>query len=381
MFRDFIYFVRNLYNASGSIPLHEPRFIGNEKKYLLECIDSNYVSSVGPFVDQFEKSIANYTGAKYAISTVNGTSALHMALLLSGVTQEDEVLTQPFSFVATSNAIKYCGSEPVFIDIDLDTLGLSPEKLSDFLSNHTFVDKEGSCINKITKKRLKACIPMHTFGHPLKIDEIKSVCDKFHIILIEDAAESLGSFYKGVHTGTSGLMGILSFNGNKSITTGGGGMILTNTESLAKKAKHLTTQAKQPHKWEYIHDSVGYNYRLTNIQAAIGVAQMENLSFFIENKRAISKKYSDFFKNSDINFIIEPINSRSNYWLNAILLTNKKTRNDFLKKTNSEGIMTRPGWELLNRLPMFQNCQIGNIENATFIANCIANIPSSVIIP
>lgn len=380
MYNKFVKFVKQLYNSDEFIPLHEPRFWGNEKKYLKECIDSTFVSSVGKFVDLFEENIAKYTGSKYAIACVNGTAALHISLILSDVKQNDEVITQPLTFIATANAISYTGAKPVFIDVDKDKLSLSPEKLETFLSENTFLDDIGFCHNKKTDKKIKACIPMHTFGHPARIDEIKFICNKYHITLIEDAAESLGSYYKGQHTGTIGKFGTLSFNGNKTITTGGGGMLLTNDWELAKKAKHLTTQAKVPHKWEYVHDFIGYNYRLPNINAALGVAQLEQLPKFIEKKRQLAEKYQAFFKDTDINFISEPSNSKSNYWLNAVLLKNRAERDNFLKFTNENGVMTRPVWELMNKLVMFKNYQTENIENAEWLADRVVNIPSSVII-
>lgn len=380
MYSKFIYFVKEVYNTDEFIPLHEPRFIGNEKKYLNECIDSTFVSSVGKFVDLFEENIAKYTGAEHAIACVNGTAALHIALILSNVKQNDEVITQPLTFIATPNAISYTGAKPIFIDVDKDTLGLSPEKLEKFLSEETYFDDLGFCHNKKTEKIIKACIPMHTFGHPTRIDEIKSICDRYNITLIEDAAESLGSYYKGKHTGTFGKLGTLSFNGNKTITTGGGGMILTNDAELAKKAKHLTTQAKVPHKWEYVHDFVGYNYRLPNINAALGVAQLEQLPEFIKKKRELAGSYKNFFKDTEVKFISEPESSKSNYWLNFILLKNRTERDIFLKQTNENGVMTRPVWELMNRLEMFKNCQVENIENAEWLADRVVNIPSSVIL-
>lgn len=380
MYSKFTNFVKETYKTSEFIPLHEPRFVGNEKKYLNECIDSTFVSSVGKFVDLFEENIAKYTGVKHAIACVNGTAALHIALVLSDVTQNDEVITQPLTFIATANAISYTGAKPIFIDVDKDTLGLSPGKLEKFLSENTYFDSNGFCHNKKTDKIIKACIPMHTFGHPARIDKIKSICDKYKIILIEDAAESLGSYYKGQHTGTFGKFGTLSFNGNKTITTGGGGMLLTNDTELAKKAKHLTTQAKVPHKWEYVHDFIGYNYRLPNINAALGVAQLEQLPNFIEKKRQLAEKYQQFFKNTEIKFISEQGNSKSNYWLNAILLKNRKERDSFLKQTNESGIMTRPVWELMNRLDMFKNCQTENVENSEWLADRLVNIPSSVVL-
>ena len=378
-FKNIVNFIRKTYNQhKGFIPLHEPRFNGNEKKYLNECIDSTFVSSVGKYVDRFEEMVAEYTGAKHAVATVNGTAALHIALMLSDVKRDDEVITQSLTFIATANAISYCGAKPVFIDVDKDTMGLSPNKLSIFLSNNTFINNDGFCINKEYGKVIKACVPMHTFGHPCRIDEIKNICNKYNITLIEDAAESLGSFYKEKHTGIVGKFGILSFNGNKTITTGGGGMIITNDEKAAILAKHLTTQAKVPHKWEYVHNYVGYNYRLPNINAAIGVAQIEQLSGFIENKRELADKYKKFFQSTDIEFFTEPENSKSNYWLNAIILKDRKERDNFLKFTNENGIITRPIWELMNRLEMFKDCQTDGLENAEWLVDRVVNIPSSV---
>jgi len=380
---NLIKFIQQTYNTKDFIPLHEPRFRGNEKKYINECIDSTFVSSVGKFVDLFEQKIAEYTGAKYAVAAVNGTAALHMALLLSNVGDDDEVITQPITFVATANAISYTGASPVFIDVDKDTLGLSPEKLEHWLSlntTHSSDDKQPVTINKKSGKQIKACVPMHTFGHPCRIDEIVEICNNYNITVIEDAAESLGSYYKGKHTGTFGKLAILSFNGNKTITTGGGGMILTDDEDLAKLAKHLTTQAKVPHKWEYIHDFIGYNYRLTNLAAALGVAQLEQIPGFIKAKRELAKSYKNFFINTNIEFVNEPNNSQSNYWLNTILFENRNVREEFLEYTNQNGIMTRPVWKLINELPMYKKCQTGDLSNAEWLADRIVNLPSSVIL-
>jgi perosamine synthetase len=379
MYDDFVNFARTLYNNQGPIPLHEPRFIGNEKKYLNECIDSSYVSSIGKFVNQFEEKIAEYTGAKFAIATTNGTSALHISLLLSGVGQKDEVITQPLTFVATCNAIHYCGADPIFIDVDKETLGLSPESLNIFLSENAII-KNNQCFNKSSGKKIKACIPMHTFGHPCRIDEIKEICDEYYISLVEDAAESLGSFYKDKHTGTYGQMGILSFNGNKIITGGGGGCIITNNESFAKKAKHLTSTAKVPHKWEYNHDMIGYNYRMPNINAALLLAQFESLDNFLINKREIAMAYKEFFKDKSCRFIEEIENSRANYWINAIILKDKEERNLFLDKTNSYGVMTRPIWSLMHKLKMNQGFQSDSLINAEWLEDRVVNIPSSAFI-
>ena len=383
-YKELVNFIRKAYNKpDGFIPLHEPTFNGNEKKYLIDCIDSTFVSSVGKYVDKFEEMVAEYTGAKYAIAAVNGTAALHIALVLSDVTDNDEVITQPLTFIATANAISYIGAKPVFIDVDKDTMGLSPEKLKLFIKTKTkqVLNPDSNKIqpkNKQTGKFIKAVIPMHTFGHSTRIDEIKTICDEYNIALIEDAAESLGSYYKGKHTGTFGQFGTLSFNGNKTITTGGGGMILTNNEELAKKAKHITTTAKVPHKWEYVHDMIGYNYRLTNLAAALGVAQMEQLPSFIESKRKLAKEYEEFFSSTDIEFVIEKTDCKANYWLNAVILKDREQRDEFLEKTNSEGIMTRPIWELMNRLKMFKDCQAENLSNSEWLADRVVNITSTV---
>lgn len=326
--------------------------------------------------------IAEYTGAKYAVAAVNGTAALHMALLLSGVKQEDEVITQPLTFIATANAISYIGAKPVFIDVDRDTMGLSPIKLKEYLEKFTYSveDNEGKHThNLITHRRIKACVPMHTFGHPVRIDEIKEICEEYNIVLIEDADESLGSFYKGKHTGTFGKFGTLSFNGNKTITTGGGGMIITDDEKMAKLAKHLTTQAKVPHKWNYEHDFIAYNYRLTNLAAALGVAQMEQLPEIIKSKHELALKYKTFFSGLNFSFIDEPLNSNSNFWLNAIILKDRKQRDEFLEYTNNKGIMTRPIWQLMNRSPMFKRCQNGNLSNAEWLVDRVVNITSTVL--
>jgi len=371
-------FIREIYKTpEDRIPLHAPVFNGNEKKYLLECIDTTFVSYVGKFVTLFEDKMAEYTGSRFAVAIDNGTDALHITLKLAGVERDDEVITQPLTFIATVNAIAYTGAHPVFIDIDNDTLGLSPGKLREFLSANAEV-RDGKCFNKTTNRHIIACVPVHVFGHPAKIDEIKLICDEYNIKLIEDAAESLGSKYKGQHTGTFGDMGILSFNGNKTITTGGGGMIITNNERLAKEAKHITTQAKVTHEWEYIHDKVGYNYRMPNINAALGVAQMENLDEFIENKRELAQAYKTFFDNCELEFFTEPEDAYSNYWLNAVILKNREARDSFLEYSNQHGVMTRPAWRLMNQLDMYKNCQCGNIENAEWLANRLVNIPSSV---
>ena len=371
-----IKFIKSIFKDDNFIPLHEPKFVGNEKKYLNECIDSTFVSSVGKFVNEFEKRITNYTGTKYAIATTNGTSALHISLILAGVDKDCEVITQSLTFVATCNAISYCNAKPIFIDVDRDTMGLSPSSLRYFLENNTTL-KNKKCINKKTKKIIKACVPMHSYGHPCRIDEIRKICDEYNIFLVEDAAESLGSIYKGKHTGTFGHIGTLSFNGNKIITAGGGGCIITNDKFFANKAKHLTTTAKVPHKWEFNHDMVGYNYRMPNLNAAILVAQLENLNNFLKKKRQLAKNYEVFFKSINYTFFKEPKDSKSNYWLNSIILKDKKQRDKFLEDTNSKGVMTRPIWTLMNKLPMFKDAECDELKNSEWLDQRVVNIPSS----
>ncbi|MCM8526612.1 MAG: LegC family aminotransferase [Lentisphaeraceae bacterium] len=370
---NFIKFVREIYQTEDFIPLHEPRFIGNEKQYVNDAIDSTFVSSVGEYVNRFEKEFAEYVGSKFAVATVNGTAALHVSLLVGGVQPEDEVITQPLTFIATCNAISYCVAKPVFVDVDLDTLGLSPDSFRKFLEENS-IQKSGNCINKITGKRISACVPMHTLGHPCRIDEIKKICDEFNIALIEDAAEALGSYYQNNHLGNRGKLSAFSFNGNKIITTGGGGMITTNYEELAKKCKHITTTAKIPHSWEFNHDQIAYNYRMPNLNAALGCAQLENLDDFIDKKRSLADKYHHHFDN----LLKEPKGSKSNYWLNAVVTNSEKEQQIFLKETNSAGVMTRPLWTLMNELPMFKNCQISELPNSKKLASTVVNIPSSV---
>lgn len=377
MLNEVIKFIREIYHTSDFLPLHEPVFFGNEKKYLNECIDSTFVSSVGKFVDQFEQLMAAYTGANYAIATVNGTAALHIALKLIGVAEGEEVITQPLSFIATCNAISYCGAKPVFIDVDRDTMGLSPYSLLSFLQQYV-EQREDGCYNKSTGSRISAVLPMHTFGHPCRIDEIAAICNDYSIPLVEDAAESLGSFYKGKHTGTFGQLGAFSFNGNKTITTGGGGMIVTNDEAFAKRAKHITTTAKVPHPYEFIHDEIGYNYRLPNINAALGCAQMENLAVILQKKRELATTYEKFFTDKDIQFVKEPENAMSNYWLNAVILKDKRNRDEFLQQMNGAGIMTRPIWQLMNRLEMFKHSLAEDLTNALWLEERVVNIPSGV---
>ncbi|MCG3663359.1 LegC family aminotransferase [Aliarcobacter butzleri] len=379
MMQKTVDFIKETFNTQEFIPLHEPRFIGNEKKYLNDCIDSTFVSSVGKYVDTFEKEFAKTVGSKFAIATVNGTAALHISLLLADVKKDDEVITQPLTFIATCNAISYIGAKPIFIDVDLDTMGLSPKSLKNFLeTNCELIDDK--CINKTTNKQIKACVPMHTFGHPCKIDEIKEICDSWNITLVEDAAESLGSYYKNKHTGTFGKIGAFSFNGNKIITSGGGGVIVTDDEGLAKRGKHITTTAKITHPYEYVHDEIGYNYRLPNINAALLVAQLEQLERFLVSKRELAKIYDEFFSLNSIKFIKESENSKSNYWLQAVLLDDLKQRDEFLEFTNKNGVMTRPIWKLMNELDMFKDCQKDDLINAKYLEERVVNIPSSVIL-
>ncbi len=374
--QNVIDFIRNLYQTAEFIPLHEPKFFGNEKNYVLDCIDSTFVSSVGKYVDRFEQLMAEYTGAKYAVATVNGTAALHIALKLAGVGTGDEVITQPLSFIATCNAISYCGAKPVFVDVDRNTLGLSPESLQDFLAANT-TQTATACLNKNTGNRISAVVPMHTFGLPCRIDDIARICMKFGIPLVEDAAESLGSFYQGRHTGTFGKMAAFSFNGNKTITTGGGGMIITDDEALAKRAKHITTTAKLAHPYEFIHDEIGYNYRLPNINAALGCAQMESLPRLLESKRAIASAYADFFRAANITFVAEPPGASANHWLNALVLEDRHARDIFLEELNEAGVMSRPIWRLMNELTMFNACQSSDLPNAQWLEERVVNIPSS----
>lgn len=385
-----INFIRSTFQEpTDFIPLHDPRFIGNERKYIAEALDSNFVSSVGEFVGRFEKMCADYTGAPYAIAAMNGTSALHIALKLSGVEPGDEVLTQSLTFIATANAISYTGAHPVFMDVDRDTMGLSPAALEVWLQDNVEMrpsqsqsqgQSQSLPYNKSTHRRISACVPMHTFGHPVHLDELMAVLERYNIPLVEDAAESLGSYYKGRHTGTFGKFGILSFNGNKIITTGGGGMILTADEELARRAKHITTQAKVPHRWEFRHDEIGYNYRLTNLAAALGCAQIESLNHFVEQKRQLAAQYKTFFQTTPWQFFEEPEHCQSNYWLNVILASDRKERDELLHYTNDHGVMTRPIWELMTDLPMFATCQHDQLTNSRWFADRVINIPSSVIV-
>ncbi|MCC5943279.1 MAG: LegC family aminotransferase [Balneolaceae bacterium] len=376
--KEILDFIRSIYPNRETIPLHSPVFLGNEKKYLLDTIDSTFVSSVGAFVDQFEQMICEYTGSKHAVAVVNGTSALHIALMLSGVQRDDLVITQALSFVATANAIRYLGADPVFLDIDKDSFGLSPIALGNYLKNSTCRDnKTNQLLDKASKRPIKACVPMHTFGFPCRIDEITDLCNEYGITVVEDAAESLGSIYKGRHTGSFGQLGVYSFNGNKTVTAGGGGIIVTNNRELAERAKHVTTQSKKAHSWEYYHDQIGYNYRCPNLNAALACAQLEVIEIIINNKRETHRMYSDFFSDSDPRFLQEPGNCRSNCWLNSIIFSSKKERDKFLSFSNEQGVMTRPAWNLLNTLPMYGNCLHDGLENSKIVQDRLVNLPSS----
>ncbi|EAL3458417.1 aminotransferase LegC [Campylobacter coli] len=377
MFEKEISFIKSLFNKEN-IALHEPCFIGNEKKYLLECIDNGFVSSVGEFVTRFEEALKEKTKARFVIATNTGTAALHIALLANGIDENCEVITQSISFVATANAIAYTGAKPVFLDIDENTLSLSPKALEHFLENQTY-QKDNLSYNKTTHKLIKACVIMHTFGLSAHIKAIKELCEKYHILLIEDAAEALGSTYENKALGTFGKCGILSFNGNKIITGGCGGAILSDDENLAKLARHLSTTAKIPHPYEYDHDRIAYNYRLCNINAAILFAGLENLELFLENKRELAKIYKDFFKNHDkCKFIDEKSNEKSNFWLNTLLFKNENLRNIFLEECLKNNIFVRPVWKSLPSLKAFQNCQSNELINTKKLEKRLINLPSSV---
>jgi dTDP-4-amino-4,6-dideoxygalactose transaminase len=361
------------------VSLHEPSFDGNELEYLKDCIDSTYVSSVGKYVDKFETDITRYTGAKFAISVVNGTAALHIALKLADVKPGDEVLLPALTFVATANAVTYCGAIPHFADSEDSTLGIDALKLREYLTNATS-QESGKCINKNTGRVIRALIPMHTFGHPSDVDGLLSIANDFNIVLIEDAAESLGSFYGGRHTGTFGLLGTLSFNGNKTITTGGGGAILTNDEGLARRAKHVTTTAKLPHAWDFRHDEIGYNYRMPNINAALGCAQLEQLPSKLKAKRELFLRYQNAFKDlKGVKLFSEPMNCQSNYWLQTLLLDEfeSKFRDNILSATNNSHIVTRPIWVSMNELEQFKYSPSMDLTNAKLLSQRIINIPSS----
>lgn len=378
MFDTLIRFVRDQYRTDDFIPLHAPVFRGRERELVLDTIESTFVSSVGAYVDRFEKDMAEFTASPRAVAVMNGTAALHIALKLAEVVPGDLVVTQSLTFVATCNAIAYCSAEPLFVDVDRHTLGLSPTALDAWLSEHAHIDDQGDCRTLVGHRRIRACLPMHTFGHPVELDALIAVCERWHLILVEDAAESLGSYYKGRHTGNFGKIGVLSFNGNKIMTTGGGGMLLTD-EATGKRAKHLTTTAKIPHPYEFVHDEVGYNYRLPNLNAALGCAQLEQLPAFLASKRTLAARYIEFFKDSDLQPIVEPVGCRSNYWLNGVICQDGAQRDALLKATNDAGVMTRPIWALMTRLPIYVNALRGPLDNAEWLEARVVNLPSSVL--
>ncbi|MCG9650452.1 LegC family aminotransferase [Vibrio brasiliensis] len=369
-------FVRDTYKTDEFIPLHVPTFDGNEKAYVMESIESTFVSSVGKFVDDFETKIEAYTGTAKAVATVNGTAALHAALYMADVQRGDLVITQALTFVATCNALYHMGAEPIFLDVSPVSLGLCPKSVDAFLEENAEITDAG-CIHKKTGRRIKAVVPMHTFGHPVELDELVAVCLKWNITLVEDAAESLGSFYKGKHTGTIGDFGAVSFNGNKIITTGGGGMVLCKTQELGARTKHVTTTAKVPHPYEFFHDEPGFNYRMPNLNAALGCAQMEVIEQYLKKKRLLAEGYKDFFNGTDFKFVTEPEYAQSNYWLNAIICPDKESREEALTGTNSSGVMTRPIWQLMHRLPMFENAIRGDLTYSEFIEAHLINLPST----
>ncbi|HAS8565425.1 TPA: LegC family aminotransferase [Vibrio vulnificus] len=369
-------FVRDQYQTQDFIPLHAPTFAGNEKAYVMETIESTFVSSVGKFVDEFERKMEAFTGTPKAVATVNGTAALHAALYMAGVERGDLVITQALTFVATCNALYHMGAEPIFVDVSPVSLGLCPKAMSAFLEDNAQVTEAG-CIHKQTGRRIKAVVPMHTFGHPVELDELVAVCLKWNISLVEDAAESLGSFYKGQHTGTIGDFGAVSFNGNKIITTGGGGMVLCGSEEAGRRTKHVTTTAKVPHPYEFFHDEPGFNYRMPNLNAALGCAQMEVLERYLAQKRQLAHQYQAFFASSDVTFVVEPEYAQSNYWLNAIICADTQQRNELLEQTNAAGVMTRPIWQLMHRLPMFEQALRGDLTHSEFIEAHLINLPST----
>ena len=372
-------FVRDTYKTDEFIPLHVPTFDGNEKAYIMETIESTFVSSVGKFVDDFERKIEAYTGTAKAVATVNGTAALHAALYMADVQRGDLVITQALTFVATCNALYHMGAEPIFLDVSPVSLGLCPKAVDAFLNENAEVTGRG-CIHKKTGRRIKAVVPMHTFGHPVELDELITVCLNWNIALVEDAAESLGSFYKGKHTGTIGDFGAVSFNGNKIITTGGGGMVLCKTPESGARTKHVTTTAKVPHPYEFFHDEPGFNYRMPNLNAALGCAQMEVIDQYLKQKRLLAEGYKNFFKGTDFKFVTEPEYAQSNYWLNAIICPDKESREEVLIGTNASGVMTRPIWKLMHKLPMYEGCYKGDLSYSELIEDLIVNLPSSPVL-
>ncbi|CTR23275.1 LegC family aminotransferase [Escherichia coli] len=374
--KSIIEFVRDVYKTDEFIPLHAPVFNGNEKKYVLDTLDSTFVSSVGKYVDDFERKMESYTGTARAVATVNGTAALSAALYLAGVKRGDLVITQALTFIATCNALYHLGAEPVFTDVSPVSMGLCPVALDNWLSENTELTEKG-CVHRKTQQVVRAVVPMHTFGHPVELDELITVCQKWHIVLVEDAAESLGSFYKGKHTGTLGDYGALSFNGNKIITTGGGGMVLCRSSEAGVRAKHVTTTAKVPHPYEFYHDEPGFNYRMPNLNAALGCGQMERLDSFLKQKRELAQRYEAFFAGSEFRFVKEPEYAQSNFWLNAIICENMDARDAMLVQMNEAKVMVRPIWKLMHRLPMFEHAMRDDLKNSEQIEARLINIPSS----
>jgi len=375
--RSLIKFIRETYQTNEFIPLHAPTFSGNEQAYVAETIASTFVSSVGRFVIDFEHKIESFTASPKAVATSSGTCALHTALYMAGVTSGDLVITQALTFVATCNTLYHMGAAPIFVDIATTSLGLSPQAVQAYLEEHGVLDENGLCTHKLTGQIIRAVLPMHTFGHPVELDELVVICQRWNLVLIEDAAESLGSFYKGKHTGTVGDFAALSFNGNKIITTGGGGMLLTKSQANGKRAKHITTTAKVPHPYEFYHDEAGFNYRMPNLNAALGCAQMESLPTFIKQKRVLAKHYQAFFRSNDLQFVHEPSYAKSNYWLNAVICPDTHCRDEMLKATNDAGVMTRPVWQLMHRLPMFKDAMRGSLTNSELMESRLINLPSS----
>lgn len=379
MHNKLVQLAQEIYQTKEFIPLHAPTFTGNEKEYVNNTLESTFVSSVGKYVDQFEEQIEKFTGTKKAIATVNGTAALHTALYMAGVKQGDLVITQALTFVATCNALYHMGAEPVFVDVSKVSLGLCPKALELYLEDSARINIDGLSEDKKTGQIYRAVVPMHTFGHPVELDELLIVCKKWNIILVEDAAESLGSFYKGEHTGTFGDFSAVSFNGNKVITSGGGGMVLCKKIEEGMHTKHITTTAKVPHPYEFFHDEAGFNYRMPNLNAALGCAQMEALPIFLEQKRVLAKQYSNLFDGSEFQFVEEPKYAKSNYWLNAIICPNSEVRETFIEETNKQGVMTRPVWQLMHRLPMFENASCGDLSVSEWLEGRLVNLPSSPI--
>lgn len=384
MIKDFIQLVREIYQTDEFIPLHAPIFSELDKQFVLDAIDSTFVSSVSEYVGKFEQSISDLTGAKHVVPVVNGTSGIHLALHVLGVDESCEVLTQSLTFVGTCNAIVYTGAQPVFIDVDLQTMGFSSHALADFLQQHAElqeVNGKQQAINKVTGKRIAACVPMHTFGHPVNMAALKTVCQQWQIAIVEDAAEALGSFIDNdagcQHCGTLGDMGVLSFNGNKVITTGGGGAVLTNNDQLAERLRHLSTTAKTPHAWEYHHDEIGFNYRMPGINAALGCAQMEQLNKFLSDKLSIAEQYRSWSEEQNVSFVDAHVHAKPNFWLNALLLDDKAQRDQFLQETNDDGVMTRPVWQPMHLLPAFQSAQCSMLDNTVQLTDRLVNVPSS----